>query len=182
MKKAIIEKFIELLNTMKYEDISVSLLCEKCSTSRTTFYKYFDNIDEVFIEIENELLSDMVKLYKENNNIRNINDNAKLSNLYEMYKYIYDHKKIFSFFFSDNCPKTYMDRAIKYVMDKLYIDFRKYLNDEQAKEACAVCVNFIMVMAKSLVVDEYSLSPKQLSILFRNLVLHLIKNTDVYFG
>ena len=163
MKEQITKKLIELLNTMKYEDISVSLLCEKCSTSRTTFYKHFKNIDDVFYELENKIISDMEKLYKENNKhrIKDLNSKTELSNLYEMYKYIYDNKDIFIFMYSDNCPKTFMDKAIKTIMDKLNNELKKFFNDKEAKEASAICTNFIVATTKSLVTDEYSLTPKQ---------------------
>lgn len=184
MKKKIAKVFIELLNSMKYEDISVSLLCEKCSTSRTTFYKYYKNIEELCFEIENELLDSMERLYKEYNyhNIKDLNEDTVLPNLHEMYKYIYENKDTFLFLFSDNCPKTYKDRGIKFVMSKLQKAFVNYLDEKDAKEACAICTNFIMTTTKSLIMDEYSLTPKQLAILCRNLVLHLINNRDVYFS
>ena len=182
MKEKIVKELFELLRTMKYEDISVCLLCEKCKTSRTTFYKHFNNIEDVFIEVENKIINDMERLFKENNisNIKELNSKTELSNLYEMYKYIYDHKEFFLFFYSDNCPKTYMDKAIKTIMDKLYLSFSSILDKEYAKKASAVCTNFIIATTKSLIIDEYSFTPMQLSILFRNLILHLINNKDTY--
>ena len=183
MKKKIMDTFIELINTMKYDDITICFLCEKCNTSRTTFYKYFNNIDDLCIKIENELINNMETLYKKYNyhDINELNEETVLPNLHEMYKYIYDNKEAFMFFFSDNCPKEYKDKGIKYVMDKLEKPFSNYFNKNQAKEACAICTNFIMTTTKSLITDEYSLTPKQLAILCRNLVLHLINNKDVYF-
>ena len=183
MKDEIINKFFELLNDMKYEDISVSLLCEKCNISRTTFYKHFKNLDDVFYEVENKVLNDMERIYIENNtpNKKELNSETELSNLYEMYKYIYDHKKLFVFFYSDNCPKTYMDKAIKEIMNRLNKSFNRYMDKDQAKKASSICTNFIIATTKTLVTDEYSLNPKQLSILFRNLTLHLINNKETYF-
>lgn len=46
--RALITAFTELLEQKRYEDISVSLLCERSLIRRTTFYKHFADKDEFF--------------------------------------------------------------------------------------------------------------------------------------
>ena len=46
--RALIAAFTELLEQRRYEDISVSLLCECSLIRRTTFYKHFADKDEFF--------------------------------------------------------------------------------------------------------------------------------------
>ena len=46
--RALIGAFTELLEQRRYEDISISLLCERALIRRTTFYKHFADKDEFF--------------------------------------------------------------------------------------------------------------------------------------
>ena len=46
--KSLIESFEKLLNNNRYEDVTVSMLCENAMIRRTTFYKHFDDKDSFF--------------------------------------------------------------------------------------------------------------------------------------
>lgn len=46
--RALISSFTELLEEKRYEDITVSTLCDRALIRRTTFYKHFADKDEFF--------------------------------------------------------------------------------------------------------------------------------------
>ena len=46
--KNLLDSFEELLQIHRYEDITVSMLCDKAMLRRTTFYKHFDDKDSFF--------------------------------------------------------------------------------------------------------------------------------------
>ena len=184
MKETIIKTFINLINSMNYEDITVKLICKKCYISRTTFYKYFKNTEDVLLEIENKVLDDMDDIYKEYNyqDILTIDHNVPAPNFYEMYKYIYNHKEIFKFIYSDKCPKPYYNKTMISINNKLTLLFSKYLDEIQTKEAVSICSNFIMSTGKALVSEKTTLTPKQLSIMIKNVIQALIKDKEIYFN
>ena len=45
--------FLSLILTHKYEDITISQICEKANINRSTFYAHYDNINDLIIKIEN---------------------------------------------------------------------------------------------------------------------------------
>ena len=52
-KELIKKRFIDLYSKTSYDKITVRSLCESVPIARTTFYAYYQNIDEVKTEIEN---------------------------------------------------------------------------------------------------------------------------------
>lgn len=184
MKETIIKVFLELIKTINYEDITVRLICKKSYISRTTFYKYYKNTNDVLLEIENKVLDDMDAIYKEYNyqDILTIDHNVPAPNFYEMYKYISNHKDIFNFIYSDKCPKPYYTKTMNSINSKLNVLFSKYLNEIQTREAVSICSNFILSTGKALVSEETTLTPKQLSTMIKNVIQALIKDSDIYFN
>ena len=59
---AIKKQFLELYQKEEYAKISVKELCASTPVARTTFYAYYDNIDDVMREIENELINGITQI------------------------------------------------------------------------------------------------------------------------
>ncbi|MBR4627894.1 MAG: TetR/AcrR family transcriptional regulator [Ruminococcus sp.] len=55
-KRLLRESLIKLLGKQTIYDITVSQLCEDAEINRSTFYKYYNNIREIYEEIEQEAL------------------------------------------------------------------------------------------------------------------------------
>lgn len=184
MRDRIIKVFIELINTINYEAISVKLICEKCYISRTTFYKHFKNTNDILLEVENKVLEDMDNIYKEYNyqDILKIPHEVPAPNFYEMYKYIYNHKEIFRFIYSDKCPRPYYNKTTTSIFSKLLLLFSKHLDEQETREAASICSNFILSTGKALVDEKTTLTPKQLSTMLKNVIQALIKDKNIYFN
>ncbi len=56
-KRLLRESLIKLLETQPLYDITVRQLCAEAEMNRSTFYKYYDNIRQIYEEIENEVLT-----------------------------------------------------------------------------------------------------------------------------
>lgn len=61
-QKELKKAFLKLYKEMQLQCISVKELCLKANVARTTFYAYYQNIDELLEEIENNLLDEVMSL------------------------------------------------------------------------------------------------------------------------
>lgn len=53
-KQIIKDTFLYLLEHISYEDFNISILCKESKIARTTFYFYYNNLNEVLLEILDE--------------------------------------------------------------------------------------------------------------------------------
>lgn len=63
-KKSIHIAFMELYDRQDYEKITVKELCANTPIARTTFYSYYNNIDDVKNEIEDSMINDLLEVTK----------------------------------------------------------------------------------------------------------------------
>lgn len=61
-KKMIKDSLMLLLQNRDLREITVNILCSKAQISRTTFYRYYQCIDDILIEIERSCVSDLYEL------------------------------------------------------------------------------------------------------------------------
>lgn len=73
-KTSIKNSFIKIYSKKDLSQITVSRLCAAVPVARTTFYAYYDNIDSVRCEIEDDLIGGLME----------ITDNVSQGNLSEM--------------------------------------------------------------------------------------------------
>ena len=56
------DTFMQLYNQHGWEKLSVKLVCNEANISRTTFYAYYDGMDSVLREIENQIIVDLFQI------------------------------------------------------------------------------------------------------------------------
>ena len=56
--------FLELIQTMAWDKVTVKALCSQAHITRGTFYNYFNDVYDLLEEIENDLLNDLTTLIK----------------------------------------------------------------------------------------------------------------------
>lgn len=61
-KKLIQKQFIEEYAKKEYDHITVKELCANTPVARTTFYSYYQNIDDVKEDTENNLLTGITEI------------------------------------------------------------------------------------------------------------------------
>lgn len=105
----IIEALCRLIKTKAEEDISVTLLCQKAKINRTTFYKHYRGVWEAMDKIEDMLIEDVVKAYREN-----VKAN-KTPDIYAFFRSINEgvQKDL------DFCRKLLISRRTLHIVDKL---------------------------------------------------------------
>lgn len=64
-KQAIQHEFIKLYSEKSYDNITIKELCEKTPVARTTFYSYYQNLDELRTDIETTLLKGLTDITSE---------------------------------------------------------------------------------------------------------------------
>ena len=58
-KRKLKETLLLLLKKTKLKEITVLELCEKANINRTTFYKYYTDIDDLVYKIEEDLIENL---------------------------------------------------------------------------------------------------------------------------
>lgn len=64
-KENIVNAYLDLIPTKKWDKISVKELCAKANITRGTFYQYYSDIYDLMEQIETTLLDDLNRRYKE---------------------------------------------------------------------------------------------------------------------
>lgn len=99
-EKTIKKTFIELLKTNSYHDISIKLLCEKSIISKNTFYSHYKSKEELLTLIINELLNELLIVFKKNHTSKYTNTQEILiSDLIEIVNHFEKNKNIYVIFF-----------------------------------------------------------------------------------
>jgi len=97
--------FLSLLTKYKYEDISISKICEIAEINRSTFYCHYDDINDLTIKIES-------KFAKSTASIFNFGERQTHEAMIEMFTFIKENKSFYKAFL--NIPYiTYAERNIK---------------------------------------------------------------------
>ena len=89
------EAMLEMLETKKFSEITVSDLCRKSGVNRSTFYSHYSNTFDLLQEIKDRMISDFVKSFdglSETDDIATYIDNEHL-NIY--LNFIKDNLKLF---------------------------------------------------------------------------------------
>lgn len=106
-KKVIKEAFFELLKSKSFNKITVTDICKLADVNRATFYKYYDNPDDLFRKIEDEHISGLLEKIEK----------YKAENKGPVYKVLFeDVRDNFDFFklvlvdnFDEKFRKKYLD-------------------------------------------------------------------------
>lgn len=92
-QQAIEDAFIALLYEKPLHKISVKELCERASVARSTFYAYYDAIDDCMLSVENRFLYDIVRMNTELKGCDRI-ETIDLSFFEDTIQFIKDNRKM----------------------------------------------------------------------------------------
>lgn len=115
-KRLFKEAMIDLLKKKTLYDITVTELCQKAELNRSTFYKYYENTHDVFVDIENELLK------KSNEVIYNIDiteNNNIIKHLYKLLCYMKEKKNTYQVLLNNNISEKFVINMMKQTTDSL---------------------------------------------------------------
>ena len=95
-KKKLTNTLLTTLKTKKVKDITVLDLCKDANINRTTFYKYYKDIEDLLFKIEESLIAELEK------NITDIKRNYLLTYTTIIIETINEHKEIYTRLISEN--------------------------------------------------------------------------------
>ncbi len=133
MNKALFELLLE----KNFQDITVTLICERAAVNRSTFYAHYDNIYDLLEESKKNLFSDFFRVYKD---ILTVNDIEGLSieesnfitarYIVPYLEFIKEHKEFFQVYM-DNLKVFAPDDMLKFMLNTTFIPIlKKYgIND-----------------------------------------------------
>lgn len=120
-KKKLTNSLLELLQTKKIKDITVLELCKIAKINRTTFYKYYKDVDDLVLKIEESLLSDLEK------HIVDIKRNYLISFTGKIIETIASHKEIYTKLLGENGDYTFLNKILSLVYEQSIVEWQKLL-------------------------------------------------------
>lgn len=136
-KKKLTNSLLELLQTKKIKDITVLELCKSANINRTTFYKYYKDVDDLVLKIEESLLSDLEK------NIVDIKRNYLISFTSKIIETISSRKEIYTRLLGENGDHTFLSRILSLVYTQSLAEWQKLLR-KATKEDLEKIYSFIV--------------------------------------
>ena len=89
--------FLSLLETHKYDDITISQICKRANINRSTFYCHYTDINDLIIKVEK-------KFAKATASIFNFGERSSHEAMVEMFTFVRDNKHFYKAFL--NIPYT----------------------------------------------------------------------------
>ena len=108
-KKKLTNSLLALLSKEKLQDITVLELCQKAQINRTTFYKYYKDVNDLVTKIEDSLINELSK------NIDDIKRNYLISYTNNVIEAIYNHKEVYSKLIGKNGDHLFLKRILSKV-------------------------------------------------------------------
>lgn len=122
--KMIKEAFLELMDSIGFEKITVQALTKKAMISRTTFYLHYQDKYDLLDKIENEILDGIkniaLNLSMEDMIKNGISDGKPYLTLLNVYKYIKENKQFFRLIMSENGDLSFHYKLNETMKDVVY--------------------------------------------------------------
>ena len=85
--------FLTLILNHKYDDISISQICEQAGINRSTFYTHYDDINDLIVSIESRFATSMASIF-------NFGERQTHQAFVEMFTFIKENKYFYKAFLS----------------------------------------------------------------------------------
>lgn len=184
-KSSIRNAFIELYKTQSIDKITIDMICQKSYVSRSTFYKYYRNIDAVVSEIEDEVRQEMIRINNDYNyqSIFDIDENYPSPNFVEMFRCVLRYKDFFIGAYSSHGNPSFYSRSKKMTSSFLKDHIRNRVSSpEHLDIICDICSEYITDCCQMIIKYEDVLSPKGLAIEVKKQIVDFVNNEDLYIS
>ncbi len=136
-KKKITNTLLVLLKENHLEDITVLELCKHANINRTTYYKYYKDVNDLVLKIENSLINDLKQ------HIIEIKRNYLISFTSKILDTIYSRKETYTRLLGDNGDHTFLRRILLLVYKESIEEWQKLLK-KASKEDLDKIYSFIV--------------------------------------
>lgn len=104
------DAMINLLEKKSLYDITVTELCQKAELNRSTFYKYYENVYDVFADIEQELILVSEECMQK---INKVEINSVTKPLYQLLCYIKENTKTYQLLLNNHISEEFSQNIMK---------------------------------------------------------------------
>ncbi len=136
-KRKLKETLLVLIKTTKIKDITVLELCKEAKINRTTFYKYYDDVDDLVLKMEEELIIDLSK------HIEDIKRNYLISYTSKIIDIVANNQDIYVQLLGENGDHTFLKRILGSVY-KPSIEEWEHLLKKASRNDLEKIYNFIV--------------------------------------
>ena len=140
---------LSLMKEMRYEDISVTEICERANMPRKSFYRYFDGKDGAMQSLLYHTLSDFNTIHIAWNST-----DRKLSEEFEQLFIFWKSKKdLLDAFDKSGFIGLLVDSATAYAMEE-FDDVKKYMADSEVSEKI-IAYQFVICGIMTMMINWY---------------------------
>ena len=145
-KRKLTNTLLLIIKEKNINDITVLELCNRANINRTTFYKYYKDIDDLVNIIEESLIIELKK------GIVNIKRNFLITYTGQIIEQIAEHKDIYTVLLSENGDHKFLRRILSLV-DKQSLEEWEKLLKKATREDLEKINNFIVDGSTGIIED-----------------------------
>ena len=140
---------LDLMKNKKYEDISVTEICEKANMPRKSFYRYFDGKDGAMQSLLYHTLSDLGTLHISWNDV-----NKKISEEFEeLFAFWKSKKDLLDAFEKSGLIGLLIESVNAYAMNE-FDDVKQYMSDSESSENI-IAYQFVICGIMTMMINWY---------------------------
>lgn len=127
-KKVFREVLLELLRSKPLSKITITEICEKADFNRSTFYAHYEEVGDLLRDIENEVISNIPKVYDNSGYSRKTVKTAELERFFD---YVRENAFEFRVLLIDSDSNAFFE-SLKNAILEYYISMnRHYLSQDK---------------------------------------------------
>lgn len=175
-EKLIKEVFLQLLKSKDINKISVAEISRLANLGRTTFYLHYNDVYDLYENIENEIIENLIDMFKSSFPTTNSNNSLKLSN--SLVNYIENNKEIFRILIHSNIGNTIY--KIKKSFYSIVFDENSIVNPSFDKEynltESVFVVSGIIGTLEKRIMDDFKVSGSNMTKMLNSIILKINNN------
>ena len=170
-KKLIKDATLELLETKSQNKLTITDICKTADVNRSTFYSYYDTINNLLDEIENDILNKLPNI----KTLKNNNKKEFIDMLESFFYYLKENNRIFKILIMNN----YNDNFIKKLIETVIKNYPYRINDKtKEKFSYIYCVNGVIGLIKEWINDDFDISIEEFSKIVYDMSSKIIEIND----
>lgn len=159
------EALLELLEKKPLDKITVKDICESADVNRSTFYSYYESIEQLLLEIEDDVLN---QLPMNPDSSEDYSNEHFLSALEEFFDYVRDNERLFRILIVQRDSSSFNHRLVNTIMEK-YRSVLKIKDELIARYTYVYCVSGVIGMLKEWINGNFPISTRE----FAQIVLQM---------
>ena len=150
------EALLELLEKKPLDKITVKDVCENADVNRSTFYSYYESIEQLLLEIEDDVLNQL-PMYPDSP--EGYSHENFLSALEDFFDYVRNNERLFRILIVQRDSSSFNNRLVNTIMEK----YRSVLKTEDeliARYAYVYCASGVIGILKEWLNGKFPISAR----------------------